>query len=152
MAGYIWNTNHRMWKIVPPFTDSRDVLGAYITDASAYVYWSTPRFQDEIAIGDAAYILRTADDSGNDGIVAQGVVEERPRQLMASTVSQFAFPPRLTPPGWDEVVAPSAWKTGIRILRTFWDSPLKGVQPAIGTVRKLSEDRLKVIEAEIAVR
>ncbi len=152
MPAYIWNTNHRMWKIVPPFTDSRDVLGAYITDASAYVYWSTPRFQDEIQVGDSAYILRTANEDGQDGIVAQGVVEEKPRQLMPSTLGQFAHPARLTPPGWDELVAPSSWKTGIRILKTFWDAPLTGVQPSIGTVRCLSDERLKTIEAEIAGR
>ena len=22
MSAFIWNTNHRMWKVVPPFTDS----------------------------------------------------------------------------------------------------------------------------------
>ena len=72
MAGFIWYTNHRMWRIVPPFADSREVLKAYIVDPSAYVYWSTPRFQDEIKAGTIAYIFRTADDDGNDGIVARG--------------------------------------------------------------------------------
>ena len=78
MAGFVWNTNHRMWKIVPPFTDSWDVLKAYIIDPSAYVYWSTPRLQDEIKVGDVAYIFRTVDKAG---IVARGRVEETPRQL-----------------------------------------------------------------------
>ena len=54
MAGFVWYTNHRMWKIVPPFKDSWDVLKAYVVDASAYVYWSTPHLQDQIRVGDAA--------------------------------------------------------------------------------------------------
>jgi hypothetical protein len=152
MPGFIWNTNHRMWKVVPPFTDSFDVLKAYICDPSAYVYWSTPRFQDEIKVGDAAYILRTADESGNGGIVARGVVEETARQLTSTNMSLFAFPDRLTPPGWDEMVAPSAWKTGIRIEKTFWDDPIRGMDPVLGTVRRLSEEGFKAIESEIARR
>jgi hypothetical protein len=67
-----------MWSVVPPFADSRDVLRAYIMDPSAYVYWSTPRLQDEIKVGDAAYIFRAVDDMG---VVACGVVEETPRHL-----------------------------------------------------------------------
>jgi hypothetical protein len=152
MSAFIWNTNHRMWKVVPPFADSFSVLKAYICDPSAYVYWSTPRFHDAIKVGDAAYILRTADESGNDGIVACGRVAETPRQLMATSVSQFAFPDRLTPAGWDEQIAPSSWKTGIRIEKTFWDDPIKGVPPAIGTVGQLSEERLRTVESQIAAR
>src|SRR5258708_518861 len=56
MTAYIWHTHHGMWKVVPPFEDSFDVLKAYITDPSAYVYWSTPRFQSEIKPGDIAFI------------------------------------------------------------------------------------------------
>jgi hypothetical protein len=152
MPGFIWNTNHRMWKVVRPYANSRDVLKAYICDPCGYVYWSTPRFHDEIKVGDAAFILRTADEDGNDGIVACGRIEEPPRQLTASSASRFAFPVRLTPAGWDEQVAPSSFKTGIRIERTFWDNPVKGVQPAIGTVGQLSEERLRIIAAEIAAR
>jgi hypothetical protein len=152
MPAFVWNTNHRMWKVVPPFTDSFDVLKAYICDPCGYVYWSTPRFQDEIKVGDTAYILRTADDAGRDGIVARGRVEETPRQLMKSTLELFAFPERLTPAGWDEQVAPSFWKTGIRIEQTFWDEPIKGIPPAIGTVGKLSEERVAAVEGEAAKR
>ena len=61
MPAFIWNTNHRMWKVVPPFADSLDVLKAYVTDPCAYVYWSTPTFQSEIKVGDPAYILCTLD-------------------------------------------------------------------------------------------
>ena len=85
MAGFVWYTNHRMWKIVPPFTDSWDVLKAYVVDASAYVYWSTPHLQDQIKTGDAAYIFRTVD---KPGIVACGRVEETPRQLTPSSASE----------------------------------------------------------------
>jgi hypothetical protein len=150
MAGFVWNTNHRMWKIVPPFADSWDVLKAYIVDPSTYVYWSTPRMQDEIKVGDAAFIFRTVDKAG---IVACGRVEETPRQLGPATVSQFAFPDRLTPAGWDESIAPSAWKTGIRIARTFWDDPITaGLPPAQGSVARLSEEAVRAIEGEIARR
>ena len=114
MPAFIWITNHRMWKVVEPFSESWDVLKAYVTDPCAYVYWSTPRHQNEIKVGDAAYIFRSVD---RQGVVARGVVEEAPRHLAATTVSLFAFPDRLTPPGWDEAVAPSSWKTGIRIER-----------------------------------
>ena len=48
MPAFVWNTNHRMWKVVPPFADSLDVLKAYITGPQAYVYWSTRLFHDEI--------------------------------------------------------------------------------------------------------
>jgi len=150
MPGFVWNTNHLMWKVVPPFTDSWDVLKAYIVDPCAYVYWSTPRLQDEIEVGAPAYIFRTVD---KQGIVARGRVEETPRQLGPATISLFAFPDRLTPAGWDEGVAPSSWKTGIRIERTFWDEPINpGLQPAQGSVGRLSEEVLKAIEGEIAAR
>ena len=150
MPAFIWNTNHRMWKAVPPFADSAAVLKAYVTDPSAYVYWSTPRFRDEIEVGDVAYILRTVD---KPGIVARGRVEERPRNLTSANAGQFAFPARLTPPGWDEVVAPSSWKTGIRIGKTFWEDPVGvGLRPAQGTVGRVDEADLKAIEDEIARR
>jgi hypothetical protein len=153
MPAFVWNTNPRMWKVVPPFADSWDVLKAYITDPSAYVYWSTPRHQDEIKAGDAAYILCTLDKQGNHGIVARGRVEENPRQLTPTSASLFAFAARLTPAGWDETVAPSSWKTGIRIERTFWDDPINtGLQPPHGTVGRLSDGDVKAIEGEIASR
>src|SRR5262249_18285721 len=150
---FVWNTNPRMWKVVPPFADCWDVLKAYITDPSAYVYWSTPRLQNEIQVGDIAYILCTVHRNGEHGIVARGVVEEIPRQLTPESVGRFAFSPRLTPPGWDESVAPSSWKTGIRIETTFWDAPVgAAVIPPHGTVRRLTDDDLKAIESEIAGR
>ena len=148
MGAFVWRTNHRMWRVVPPFTDSWDVLKAYIIDPSAYVYWSTPHLQDEIKVGDAAYIFRTVD---RNGIVACGVVEETPRHL--STLGAFAYPPRLCPPGWDEAVAPSAWKTGIRIQRTYWDNPLATTwTPPPGAVGRLSEQDVAVIERDSAAR
>jgi hypothetical protein len=147
MAGFVWYTNHRMWKIVPPFTDSWDVLKAYVVDASGYVYWSTPHLQDQIKAGDAAYIFRTVD---KPGIVARGRVEETPRQLTASSMNEFAHPPRLTPAGWDESVAPSAWKTGIRIERTFWDDPITtSLRAQLTAVARLSDDAVQAIESEI---
>ena len=93
MAGFVWYTNHRMWKIVPPFTDSWDVLKAYVVDASAYVYWSTPHLQDQIGVGDAAYIFRTVD---KPGIVACGRVEETPRQLDAPERKRVRLSPRVS--------------------------------------------------------
>jgi hypothetical protein len=150
MGAFVWRTNHRMWRIVPPFTDSWDVLKAYITDPSAYVYWSTPHVQDEIKVGDAAYIFRTVDDTG---VVACGIVEETPRHLSASTLAEFAFPARLSPPGWDEAVAPSAWKTGIRIQLTHWDDPLaKGWNPPPGAISRLSDRDVALIERDRAAR
>ena len=95
MPAFVWITNHRMWKVVAPFSESFDVLKAYITDPSAYVYWSTPRHIDEIKPGDTAYIFRSVDRAG---IVARGVVEEAPRHLSAASAASFAFPARLTPP------------------------------------------------------
>ena len=69
MPAFVWITNHRMWKVVEPFSESWDVLKAYVTDPSAYVYWSTPRHIDEIKPGDTAYIFRSVD---RQGIVARG--------------------------------------------------------------------------------
>ena len=149
MPAFVWITNHRMWKVVEPFSESWDVLKAYVTDPSAYVYWSTPRHIDEIKAGDTAYIFRSVD---RQGIVARGVVEEAPRHLSAASAASFAFPARLTPPGWDESVAPSAWKTGIRIERTFWDEPVGTSLNAHGAVGRLSEDEVRGIEGEIAGR
>ena len=150
MPAFVWNTNHRMWKVVPPYADSLAVLKAYLTDASAYVYWSTPRLHDAIRVGDAAYILCTVD---HEGIVARGRVAEAPRLLNAANADAFAFPARLTPPGWDEVVAPSSWKTGIAIEATFWDAPVnRAMRPAQGGVGRVSEDEVGRIEGEIGAR
>ena len=90
MAGFVWYTNHRMWKIVPPFTDSWDVLKAYVVDASAYVYWSTPHLQDQIGVGDAAYIFRTVN---KPGIVACGRVEETRATADAGERERVRFSP-----------------------------------------------------------
>jgi hypothetical protein len=151
MPAFVWNTNHRMWSIVPPFTDSLSVLKAYIVDPAAYVYWSTPRLHNEIAAGAAAYIYSAI---GNQGIVARGRGEERPRELTPANSAAFAYPDRLAPAGWDEAVAPSWWKTGIRIERTFWDAPIvaPGFRPAPGTINRLSEGEVAAIEGEIGGR
>src|SRR5256885_15984067 len=141
MPAFVWNTNHRMWKVVPPFADSLDALKAYITDASAYVYWSTPRLHDEIKAGDLAFILCTLD---HQGIVARGRVAEAPRLLSAGNAGAFAHPARLTPPGWDELVAPSSWKTGIAIEATFWDAPVnRGMRPAHGAGGRAREEGVR---------
>jgi hypothetical protein len=85
--------------------------------------------------------------------VARGIVEETPRQFTATTLRLFAYPDRLTPAGWDEEVAPSSWKTGIRIEKTFWDRPIiKGVPPAIGAVGRVNEDAVTAIEDQVAGR
>ena len=150
MPAFVWNTNHRMWKVVPPFADSLAVLKAYITDASAYVYWSTPRLHEAIAVGDVAYILCTVD---HQGIVARGRVAERPRLLNPANAGAFAQPARLTPPGWDELVAPSSYKTGIAIEATFWDAPVApAMRPAQGGVGRVAEDEARRIEQEMAAR
>lgn len=151
MPAFVWNTNHRMWSVVPPFTDSLSVLKAYIVDPVAYVYWSTPRHHGEIAAGDLAYIYCTVD---NEGIIAAGRVEEPPRALTPENAEAFAWPSRLTPAGWDEVVAPSSWKTGIRIERTFWDAPIRppGFRPGQGTVNRLSEGEVRAVEGEVEGR
>ena len=151
MAGFVWYTNHRMWKIVPPFKDSWDVLKAYVVDASAYVYWSTPHLQDQIKVGDAAYIFRTVD---KPGIVACGRVEETPRPLTPLERKRVRLSPRVsTPAGWDESVAPSAWKTGIRIERTFWDEPIDaGLRAQLTAVARLSEEDARAVEGEIGRR
>ena len=150
MPAYVWNTNHRMWSVVPPFTDSLAVLKAYIVDPSAYVYWSTPRLTDDIKPGDTAYIFCTVD---NEGIVAQGVVEEAPRHFNETNAAEFAQPARLMPAGWAETVAPSPWKTGIRIERTFWGTPVKaGLRPARGGVARLSEAEVRRIAGEMEGR
>ncbi len=145
MAAFVWFTNHRMWQVVPPFTNSADVLKAYIVDPSAYVYWSTPHLFEEIKAGDAAYVFRTVDQPG---VVARGTVVEPPRLLMPTNAAEFALPDRLTPPGWDELVAPSSWKTGIRIEQTFWDAPIvTGVRPQ-GAIGRLSEAEARSVDAE----
>ncbi len=149
MAAYVWNTNHRMWSIVPPFRESLHVLKAYIVDPAAYVYWSTPRLYDEIAVGDTAYIYCTVD---NQGIIAAGRVAERPRELLPANAGLFAYPDRLTPAGWTEAVAPSPWKTGIRMERTFWDAPVNapGFRPAHGTINRLSDAEETAIAEAVA--
>ncbi len=129
MPAFVWITNHRMWQVVPPFEASWDAEGLHRRPL-VLLYWSTPRFTEEIAVGDIAYIHSSVD---HVGIVARGIVEEAPRLLTDFNGTDFAFPPRLTPPGWDEIVAPSSWKTGIRITQCFLDAPIDaGRQTAAG--------------------
>jgi hypothetical protein len=150
MAAYIWNANPGRWNVVPPSLTSWDALKAYVTDPSKYVYWSTPVRQKDIRVGDEAIIWRTKYHHEAAGIIAIGRVEERPRDLTASTTSLFAFPKRLPAPGWDEAKAPSRWKTGIRIERGFWNSPLPAaIRTFQGTVRELAASEIKVIENEV---
>lgn len=150
MATFIWNANPGMWSVVPPSSDGWEALELYVTDPAAYVYWSTPRLQREIKLGDIAYIWRTTHKKGNNGVVACGCVDEVPRQLTSATASLFRYPDRLKAAGWDETGAPSPWKTGIRIAKTFWTAPINtGLRPPQGTVGRLSDADAKAIERQI---
>src|SRR5215472_13452795 len=62
-------------------------------------------------LGDKAFIWRALGD-GPRGIIAAGIVAERPREYLPHTISQFRYPERLSP---GEEAASSKWKTGISI-------------------------------------
>lgn len=150
MAAFIWNANPRMWTVVPPHSDGWDALRAYVTDPSGYVYWSTPKLQADIRVGDFACIWRTTHKKGNTGIVAVGRVEESPRQLTPSSIVLFQSGARLRAAGWDEQTARSTWKTGIRIEKTFWSNPVNvGMSGLQGTVNRILEENLRAITRAI---
>jgi hypothetical protein len=108
---------------------------------------------NSIRAGDTAHVWRTKYRDYESGIVAIGRVEELPRLLSTSTRGLFALPQRLAAAGWDETKAPSSWKTGIRVMQTFWNSPLQpGIRPYQGTVRRLNDLEVSAIEAEINAR
>jgi hypothetical protein len=138
MAAFIWNANPGRWEIVPPATDGWTALMSYVCDPSRYVYWSTPMRQKDIQIGDQAYIWRTKFLDRLSGIIAVGVVAEKPRQLTNANFSNFERPDRLKAAGWNEANAPSVWKTGIEIQQTYWETPVAvGLTISQGTVRGL---------------
>lgn len=153
MAAFIWNANPKMWMVVPPASDGWDALKAYVVNPSGYVYWSTPLLRADIKAGDKAFIWRTTYKKEKTGFVAVGQVQEKPRQLTPSSASLFSFPASLKAAGWNESTAPSVWKTGIKIEKTFWDDPVNtGLSPNQGTVGRLSEDDIKAIERAVASR
>jgi hypothetical protein len=150
MAAYIWNANPGRWDVVPPSLTSWDALKEYVMHPSKYVYWSTPVRQRDIEPGDRAFIWRTKYHQEATGIIAIGHVEERPRELTPSSTGLFAFPARLPAPGWNEAKAPSRWKTGIRIEKHFWNSPLQAnIRTLQETVRELAPSEIKAIQDKI---
>ena len=153
MAAYIWNANPAKWDVTPPLTSGWDALKAYVIDQSGYVYWSTPVLQNEIRVGDAAFLWRTRYRDEESGIIGIGCVEEIPRIFSVASKQQFALPQRLQAPGWSEGKAPSSWKTGIRIAKNFWNGPLRvNIRPSQGTVRRLRDVEIQAIEAEFKAR
>jgi hypothetical protein len=153
MAAFMWNANPEKWNVVPPSTDSWEALKDYVVDASNYVYWSTPVLQKVIKVGDRAFIWRTNSPNGKRGIIAAGQVTERPRQLSATTTTLFELPARIAAAGWSESEAPSPWKTGIRIDRVFWNSPLQvRFTASQGTLRRLADDEVREAESQISIR
>lgn len=109
----------------------------------------TPVLHKSINVGDHAYIWRTKYRDHESGIIAVGRVAEVPRQLSSSTQMLFVLPQRLRAAGWSETKAPSSWKTGIRVTRTFWNGPLQAnIRPYQGTVRRLNDLEIGAIEAE----
>jgi hypothetical protein len=153
MAALMWNANPEKWNVVPPSTHSWEALKNYVVDSSNYVYWSTPVLQKPIKVGDRAFIWRTKSPKGPSGIIAVGHVAENPRQLSAATTALFALPERIEAVGWSEAEAPSTWKTGIRIDRIFWNTPLQvSFTAAQGTLRRLTDDEVRAAEKQILVR
>jgi hypothetical protein len=148
MPSYMWNANPAKWTATASGEDSCVALQQYILDKSNYVYWSTPKLQSKILVGDLAYIWRTQFKNLPAGIIAYGVVEEVPKKL--TNVSNFNHPARIPAEGWSESSAPSPWKTGIKIAQTFWQRPLHpSFRPAQGTLRTLSADEDKLVEAAL---
>lgn len=83
----------------------------YLARYPELVYWRTPRYADQISIGDRAYIWR----SGNDaGAIAVGTVVEAPAK-----VSEVKHPEALGDDlWWAEKPDPEEPKTGIRLEET----------------------------------
>jgi|SRR6185312_2177705 len=152
MAAFMWNANPQKWSVVPPSSSSWDALKSYIVDDSNYIYWSTPVLQSAIRVGDSALIWRTKSPNGPSGIIAVGRVAESPRQLSVATKPLFDHPKRIQAAGWSESAAPSAWKTGIRIDRVFWNSPLQvKFSASQGTLRRLTDDETRAVESQASV-
>lgn len=150
MAAFIWNANPGKWDVVPPATDGWGALRDYISEPSNYVYWSTPARQKDIQVGDLAFIWRTKFADRPSGIIVVGVVAERPRQLTGANLANFDRPDKIKAAGWNEAAAPSLWKTGIAIKKTYWENPLiVGLTISQGTVRGLREDEFAEIERVI---
>jgi hypothetical protein len=152
MAAFMWNANPEKWNVVPPSTDSWEALKNYVVDGSSYVYWSTPVHQKKIKVGDRAFIWRTKSSNGPSGIIAVGHVTESPRPLSVATTTLFTFPKRLGAAGWSESKAPSPWKTGIRIDRVFWNTPLQvGFAASQGTLLQLADAEVREAESQIPI-
>jgi hypothetical protein len=148
---FIWQGNPRRWR-------GSGTMASYLADKSNYIYWATPQCRDEIRVGDRAFIWRALGE-GPRGIVAAGIVQERPRQFLSAAMSQFKHPERV---GIGEEAASSVWKTGISIsevrLRVetgmLTAEMLASVCPDLlilrmpqGTVYRLGAEQCKKIEA-----
>lgn len=150
MTAFIWNANPAKWHVVPPAHDSWEALRAYVVDESRYVYWATPALKGVIRPGDKAYLWRTHYKSEPSGIIATGVVAERPNDLQFPT-RPFDLPERLEASGWNEAAATSSWKTGIKITDVFWTDPvIVPIKPSQGTVRTLSDEEIREIEKALS--
>lgn len=153
MAAFIWNANPGKWDVVPPATDGWGALRDYVSDDSSYVYWSTPTLHSDIQVDDMAIIWRNKFRGRMTGIIAMGRVAERPRQLTDVAFKSFSRPERIKAPGWNEAGAPSKWKTGIVIEKTYWDFPVSpDLKISQGSVRRLSESEVAEINRAIGSR
>jgi hypothetical protein len=150
--GFIFQGNPARWR-------QTGGMSSDVAHESSYVYWSTPECRKEVQRGDKAYIWRALGE-GPRGIIAAGIVEERPRQVLEDTKSLFKHPERLDA---GEEAASSNWKTGISIsdYRTTPETgmltaeSLKAVCPDLGiikaprgrTVFRLNAEECQKIEA-----
>jgi len=148
---YIWQGNPRRWH-------ASGTMASYVADKRQYIYWSTPQCRNEIQIGDKAFFWRgLGDGTLPRGIIATGIVAEKPRLYSATTLSLFKHPDRVE---IGEEAASSIWKTGISItevrLRTgmLTAEMLEAVCPNLhilkmpqATVYRLDAEQCRKIEA-----
>jgi hypothetical protein len=131
-TGFIFQGNPTKWR-------QTGGMSSDVAHKSGYIYWSTPECRNEVQRGDKAYIWRALGE-GPRGIIAAGIVEERPRQFLEDTKSLFKHPERLGP---GEEAASSNWKTGISISEYRLTSEtgmltaesLKTVSPDLGIIK-----------------
>jgi hypothetical protein len=141
-----------MWQVVPKRWSNSLGLQPYVEDLSKPIYWSTPRYQNDIRRGDRAFLWRANSDLGPRGIIAIGEVVEEP------ALSGFARPERVHSNG-DEGAESSDWKTGIRLTEVRWNEgmltaeDLADIVPtltvlvyAAGTVFRINAGQLRQIE------
>jgi hypothetical protein len=125
MNAWLWTASPNLWRAGLGMTGF-EALRMYLEDESGIVYWATPKFRENIRAGDTAYIWRTKRSPRDDqnGIVAVGEVTETPHEFNGDNGHEFGNPEQLESAGWDEGRATSEWKTGIRIERLFWNTPV----------------------------